>query len=135
MAKITLTADDMAKQLAALMAKVEQLEAEKAAAAARSAKAPGWYVRTIKPLSAESVAKGSKPGRYSAERILPGGLSVSYYVGGNGKLTIGGTYGTRGVTLWKGDAAALRAYRADNGPDGEAADIARIEQTGTWGNG
>lgn len=130
-----ITADNMAAQLLELQARIMQLEAEKAAATARASGTAGWHVRAIKPPTAEKLAKGSKPGRFSAERILPGGLTVTYYVGGNGKLTIGGTFGTRGVTVWKGDRAALKAYRADMGPDGESADLDRVESTGTWSNG
>jgi len=139
---VTMTADDMKKMLLAMQAKLAAVESENvrlaaaaAAAAARTGGEPGWYPKTIKDLTAEQIEKGSKKGLLSAERILPGGLVVSYYVGGNGKLTIGGTYATRGVTLWNQERSTLLAYRADTGPDGETADLDRIAAAGVWGTG
>lgn len=131
MAKIA--PDSMAARLAAMEAAMAALQAENAALKTRSAGTPGWHVRAIKPPKPEQLAKGSKPGRFHADRVTSSGLTVSYYVGGNGKLTIGGTFGTRGVTLWAGDAEAYAAYAADRGPDGMAADLARVKAVpGAW---
>lgn len=127
-------ADDAAAMLAALQARVNELEAAAASREARAAKKPGFYPRNGNgiPKPPAKPKPGSKPGRYAADRLLPGGATVSFYVGGNGKLTVGGVYGTRGVTLWKPDRAAIRAYVADAGPEGFDADLDRIASTGTW---
>lgn len=129
-------------QLAAMQARLDaaesaakDAESKLAAVKARASGAAGWHEKEIKDLTEEQIEKGSKKGLFSAERKLPGGLLISYYVGGNGKLTVGGTYATRGVTLWIDEVDALSAYRADMGPDGEKADFDRIVATGTWGTG
>lgn len=116
----------------ALLARLNALEDEKKRREARSARLPGWYDKTadMKPPKDPK----SKPGRFSAERILPGGVIVSYYVGGNGKLTIGSHYGTRGMTLWADQDEIVDAYLVDDGPDGCRADRERVLATGLWEN-
>jgi hypothetical protein len=113
-----------------LLARLDALETEKANREARTAKVPGWYDKTaaMKPPKDPK----SKPGRFSAERILPGGVIVSFYVGGNGKMTIGSHYGTRGVTLWADQDATFDNYAADDGPEGFRADRERVLSTGHW---
>lgn len=133
MAKIP--SDDPRGELAALKAQLAALQAQNEALTARQSGKPGFYPRTIKALTAEKIAAGAKAGRFHADRILTGGVTVSLYVGGNGKLTIGGHYNTRGVTAWAGDREVVLSYMRDNGPDGFAADLDRVAATGKWGNG
>jgi hypothetical protein len=120
------TADDEASVIAALRAELEALKADKA----RASKAPGFYPKVVKTEKADGT-KVKNPARYHAERILPDRSVVSFYVGTNGKLTIGSHYGTYGVTLW-GDDTAYETYLADTGPEGFKADKARVKATGLW---
>lgn len=122
------------EDIESLRRRIQELEAANAAREARAAKQPGFYPRNGNgvPKPPAKPKPGSKPGKYAADRMLHGGLSVSFYVGGNGKLTVGGVYGTRGMTLWGPDRAAVVAYVRDTGPDGFDADLARIAATGTW---
>lgn len=114
----------------ALLARLCTLEDEKKRREARSARLPGWYDKTadMKPPKDPK----SKPGRFSAERILPGGVIVSFYVGGNGKLTIGSHCGTRGVTLWADQDDTFDKYLMDDGDNGFRSDRERVLNTGRW---
>ena len=116
-------------EIARLRAELEALKADKA----RKEKQPGWYVKEVKRTNKDGTAK-DRPGRFNAERILPDGSIVSYFVGFNGKLTVGSHYGTTGLTLWNGgdDETALDEYILDDGPDGMAADRNRVRATGLW---
>lgn len=117
------------------MAVIAELQAKLAAAeakAARTAKKPGYYVKTCKP-----SPKTGRCGRYSAERVLEGGVVVSFFVGALGKLAIGSGYGTNGVSGWANDRPTIKAYLNDTGPDGLDADLDRIpvDETTGWANG
>lgn len=118
------------EKYAELLKKLAAMEAAEQSRKARAEKKPGWYDKTagMKP----PKKAGSKPGRLSAERIITDKLTVSFYVGGNGKLTIGGVYGTRGATAWKDQAGDLMAYLCGDGPDSLVSDLERIEAAGVW---
>jgi hypothetical protein len=109
-----------------LRAELEALKADRA----RSEKKPGFYEKTVKTTKKDG-SPVANPARCHAERILADRSVVSFYVGTNGKLTIGSHYGTYGITAWADDTA-YAAYLADTGPDGFMADRERIRKTGHW---
>jgi hypothetical protein len=116
------------KNPAAIIAELTAKLAAAEAKVARSAKKPGWYVKTCKP-----SPKTGRCGRFSAERVLDGGVIVSFYVGHLGKLAIGSGYGTNGVSGWANDRDTIKAYLA-NGLDADLDCIPVDDQTG-WANG
>ena len=128
MGKITADRDaaDEANLIAQLRAELDALKADRA----RSEKKPGWYEKPVKKTKKDG-SPVANPARYHAERILSDRSVVSFYVGTNGKLTIGSHYGTYGVTMWADDTAAVD-YMADTGPEGLKADRDRVRATGHW---
>lgn len=109
---------------AAALAEIARLRAEVASASSgRSNRAPGFYPRAV------PVPKnGGKPGRALADVVIPGGITLSLYVGGNGKCTFGGGFGSRGFGLWGAEIDAFLAY-AESGA--LRADLNRPEIRGT----
>jgi hypothetical protein len=111
---------DSAAEIAALKAQLAAMTA----AASRSSKQPGFYVVPVKTEGKEH------PARYRAERILTDRSVVSFYVGFNGQLTVGGRYKTFGITAWKDTSDAVKAYAINPAENGLAADIDRVIATG-----
>jgi len=128
MGKITADRDqaDEASLIAQLRAELDALKADRA----RSEKKPGFYEKAVKTTKKDG-SPVANPARYHAERILADRSVVSFYVGTNGKLTIGSHYGTYGITAWADDTA-YASYLADTGPEGFRADRDRIMETGYW---
>lgn len=82
--------------MAAILAELADLRSALASAQSRGARKPGFYVRPV-PVPKKA---GNPPGRALADVVLPGGITLSLYVGANGKATFGGGFGSRGFGLW-----------------------------------
>jgi len=99
--------------LSAALAEIARLRAEnEALAASRSGggRSIGWHARTVP----EPKKKGSPKGLFLGDRVLAGGLTLSLYVGANGKCTWGGGFGSRGFGLWGAQRETFLTY-AENG--------------------
>ena len=94
--------------VAQMQEQLRLLKAENAALKARgpAGKVPGWYQRNVP----EPKNKDSEKGLFLADRILPGGCVMSFYVGVNGKLTFGGGFGSRGFGIWGSERDAFLTY-------------------------
>jgi hypothetical protein len=84
--------------LSAALAEIARLRAENAALSVSrgGSRALGYHLRTV-PVPKKA---GSLRGLFLADRELEGGLTLSYYVGANGKCTWGGGFQSRGFGLW-----------------------------------
>lgn len=96
-----------------LKAKLARLEAENAALQAkvdRTARKAGWFPKPVKATNKNGEIRKNPP-RYVADRILDDGTLLQFCIGKNGRLGIGGGWGTSGVSLWD-DSAAVDAVEA-----------------------
>ena len=98
MARVSAPAPHSPDDLSAALAEIARLRAENAALATRGSgsRALGYHLRTV-PVPKK---KDGLPGLFLADRELEGGLTLSYYVGANGKCTWGGGFASRGFGLW-----------------------------------
>lgn len=101
---------DFAAQLAAQQARIEALMAENAALQARNSKAPGFFPKPV-----PAAKDPANTGRYLAERVTPGGVVLSYFVGPHGKTTFGSGFGSRPFGLWGGEVAGFCDWAESGG--------------------
>lgn len=110
-----------------LKAKLARLEAENAALQAkvdRTARKEGWFPKEVKATKKDGTVRENPP-RFLADRILPDGTLLQFCIGKNGRLGIGGGWGTSGISLWD-DPAAIDAVEKYFTTGGFRADVEKL---------